>query len=98
MMIQDKAFYDIEAANSAQIADRAPVTFPTFMYDSLIMQYGLYNIAIKVLMQLVNALKLMDHNSPWGYSVAQTLGLALPRLRNDEVQIMLYSHTFFKLV
>lgn len=49
-IIQDKVYADLEASHSVLIMERCPVSFPTFMYDSMIMQYGIMNIAIKVLM------------------------------------------------
>ena len=40
-VMQDKVYFDLELGN-APLAERQPVSFPTFMYDSLLMQYGLY--------------------------------------------------------
>jgi len=40
-VMQDKVYFDLELEN-APLAERQPVSFPTFMYDSLLMQYGLY--------------------------------------------------------
>lgn len=55
--MQDKVYADLEAFQSTSIIDRCPVSFPTFLYDTMIMQYGMMSISIKVLMQLVNGLK-----------------------------------------
>lgn len=46
------------------------------MYDSLLMQYGLYSIAIKVMMQLVNGLKNVDVIQPYAYNLKSVLGLS----------------------
>jgi hypothetical protein len=35
-IMQDKVYHDLENENGP-IAERMPVTFPTFMYDSLLM-------------------------------------------------------------
>lgn len=83
--MRDKVYFDIESSNKEQVADRAPVTFPTFMYDSMIMQYGLFSVSIKVLMQLANGLKTVNSSTPFGYMLAQVCGLAKPRLRSDEI-------------
>ena len=96
-LIQDKVYFDLEI-QSGPVQERKPVSFATFMFDSMLMQYGLYNIAIKILMQMVNGLKVMTSNTPFGYLIAQVCGLALPKLRQDEVQITLRCHTFFKIV
>ena len=55
-LMQDKVYLDLENMNGP-IQDRLPVSFPTFMYDTLLMQYGLINLSIKILMQLINGLK-----------------------------------------
>jgi hypothetical protein len=82
-IIQDKVYADLEASHSGVVMERCPVSFPTFMYDSMIMQYGIMNIAIKVLMQLVNGLKTIDPQERWGYFVAQSMGLLQPPMTTD---------------
>jgi len=47
--MQDKVYFDLEN-QSGPVADRLSAPFSNFMYDSLIVHYGLYSIAIKVLM------------------------------------------------
>lgn len=47
-MMQDKVFYDLEQS-ALPISERTVQTFPQFLHDSTIMQYGLYSISIKVL-------------------------------------------------
>lgn len=61
------------------------------------MHYGLYSIAMKVLMQLVNGLRSVDSTTPWGFMIAQSCGLVKPPLRADEIKILLRGHTFFKV-
>lgn len=46
--MQSKVFVELEM-EVGPIHGRASVYFPIFMYDSIIMQYGLINIAIKIL-------------------------------------------------
>jgi hypothetical protein len=54
--MQDKVYSDLDNwANP--IGERTPVSFETFMYDSMIMRFGLYSISVKVMMQLVNGLQ-----------------------------------------
>lgn len=96
-IMQDKVYYDLEN-ESGSIAERQPVSFPTFMYDSLLMQYGLYQISIKILMQLSNGIKLVKDVQPFGFLLKQVLGLSEKSLRSDEVQTIIRCHTFFKLV
>ena len=95
-MMTDMVFSDIEQQN-LPISDRDFTSFPQFLYDNAIMQYGFQSIAIKVLMQLVNGLKKMTVDVPYGNRLAQTLGLSGTKLREDEINVILYSHTFFKL-
>ena len=73
--MQDKVYYDLELENSS-ISERTPVSFPTFMYDSLLMHYGLYQISIKVLMQLSNGIKLINNDQAFGYMLRQMLGFS----------------------
>jgi hypothetical protein len=96
-VMQDKVYYDLELEN-ASLSERQPVSFPTFMYDSLLMQYGLYQISIKVLMQLSNGLQQINEDQQFGYLLRQMLGFSDKQLRVDEVQIIVRCHTFFKLV
>lgn len=44
--MQDKTYKDIEV-DAAPIEKRKAKNFPSFMFDSLIMTYGLKNIAVK---------------------------------------------------
>lgn len=80
------------------MATRSAIPFPTFMYDSMIMQYGLQQIAIKVLCQLTNGLKQEQEQNQFAHMMYRLLGLALPPMRLDEIAIVVRAHTFFKLV
>ena len=68
-IFQDKVYFDLEIF-STHVTDRVSVSFSSFMYDNVIMQYGLYSISIKVLMQLVNSLQTMNSNTPYGYMIS----------------------------
>lgn len=65
-MMQDKVYFDLENEGKS-IQERQPVSFPTFMYDSMLMQYGLYKISVKMLMQLTNGLTTEHLNQPFGF-------------------------------
>jgi hypothetical protein len=51
--ISDKVYFDLDNW-AGPISDRTPISFETFMYDSMIMENGPYSTCIKVLMKLVN--------------------------------------------
>ena len=70
--------------------------FHTFMYDCMIMRYGLQSIAIKTLIQLTNGLNF-EKKSPFAHTLSNMIGMAVPPFRLDEVQIVLRSHLFFKM-
>ena len=49
-------------------------------------------------MQLTNGLKENQKGNPFAHLMNRLLGLALPPMRLDEIQIVIRAHTFFKLV
>lgn len=49
VLMQEKVYFDLDNWGGP-VSERMPISFATFMYDSLLMQYGLYNISIKVMM------------------------------------------------
>lgn len=55
LIICEKVYTDIELSRGP-VDQRLPDPFPNFMYDQVLVQYGLYSVSIKVLMQLVNGL------------------------------------------
>jgi hypothetical protein len=69
----------------------------TFVYDKLIMQYGVIATTVKILIKLVNGLKSMTNDYPYGYMLAQVCGLALPYYRLDETEVILRCITYFRL-
>ena len=72
--------------------------FHTFMYDVMIMKFGLQSIAIKSLIQMTNGLSLESKKNPFAHTLANMLGMAVPPFRLDEIQIVLRCHMFFKMV
>jgi hypothetical protein len=96
-MMQDKTYRDIDN-DAGPLEKRKPSQFPTFMFDTMIMSYGLKTIAVKVLVQLTNGIKEGIDNNPFGKLISRMLGLANPPLRADEISIVIRAHTFFKLV
>ena len=68
------------------------------MFESMIMSYGLQNIAVKMCIQLTNGLKETTNDYPYGRLLTRMLGMTNPPLRLDEVRIVIRAHTFFKLV
>ena len=68
------------------------------MYDVMIMKFGLQSIAIKTLIQLTNGLNFESKANPYAHSLSNMLGMAVPPYRLDEIQIVLRSHMFFKMV
>ena len=68
------------------------------MYDVMIMKFGLQSIAIKTLIQMTNGLNFELKNSPFAHTLSNMIGMAVPPYRLDEIQIVLRSHLFFKMV
>ena len=61
------------------------------------MQNGVITTTVKILIKLVNGLKSMTSDYPYGYMLAQICGLALPYYRLDESEVILRSVAFFRL-
>ena len=95
--MQEKVWVDIEQEGS-DIVNRQAVPFHTFMYDMMIMKFGLQSIAIKTLIQLVNGLNFEMKANPYAHTMSNMIGMASPPYRLDEIQIVLRSHMFFKMV
>ena len=53
--MQDKVWIDLEN-ESGPVQNRQPVPFHSFLYDAMIMRFGLQSIAIKTLIQMSNGL------------------------------------------
>lgn len=56
-VMQEKVWIDLES-ESGPLEDRSAVPFHTFMYDVMIMKFGLQSIAIKTLIQMTNGLTI----------------------------------------
>lgn len=54
-IMQDKAYRDIEN-ETGNLNRRMGASFPSFMYDSMLMTYGLQNISVKMIVQMANGL------------------------------------------
>lgn len=96
-LIQDRVYMDLETA-TGPVSERVIVPFANFLYDQVLMNFGLVSLAIRTLMQMVNGLKTFSSKTPFGYHQAQICGLAQPVLRYDEIEIALRCHVFFKMV
>ena len=96
-VMQEKVWADIEQ-ESGDITSRLPVPFPSFMFDVMLMKYGLPSIAIKTLIQMTNGLSFEKKSNPYAHALSNMLGLAEPAYQKDEIQIVLRSHMFFKMV
>ena len=96
-VMQEKVWIDIET-ESGGIENRSAVPFHTFMYDVMIMKFGLQSIAIKTLIQMTNGLNYEMKSNPFAHTLSNMIGMAVPPYRLDEIQIVLRSHMFFKMV
>ena len=96
-VMQEKVWIDIEQ-EADSIENRSAVPFHTFMYDVMIMKFGLQSIAIKTLIQMTNGLNYEMKQNPFAHSLSNMIGMAAPPYRLDEIQIVLRSHMFFKMV
>ena len=56
-VMQEKVWIDLES-ESGPLESRSAVPFHTFMYDVMIMKFGLQSIAIKTLIQMTNGLNM----------------------------------------
>jgi hypothetical protein len=95
LSMEDKVKSDIENEN-LELDQRKLPTFSKFLYDNILMQYGLKTIAIKNIVQLCNGIKAI--NSPYSNYMMRMIGLVGPQLRKDEINIILRCHSFFKEV
>ncbi|CDW83377.1 UNKNOWN [Stylonychia lemnae] len=89
-----KADLDIEKLT---FEERDYQIFSVYLYDSLLMQYGLKTIANKNIIQMNNGLKLFT-GTPFGSLIMRILGLQEPFMLKDQVSIVVRSHLFFKEV
>lgn len=96
-VMQEKVWIDLES-ESGPLEHRSAVPFHTFMYDFMIMRFGLQSIAIKTLIQMTNGLTIEQKINPWAHTLSNMIGMASPPYRLDEIQIVLRTHLFFKMV
>ena len=68
VIISEKVYNDIESAKD-QIDNRLPDPFPNAIYDQMLLQYGIYTVSIKKLMQMVNGLQLIEPHESYGHSL-----------------------------
>lgn len=92
--MEDKVKYDLDIENQ-EFSVRKPLSFANFIYDQLMMQYGLKALAIKSIVHMNNGLKNCE-DSPYGSYLSRSVGLALPPLRRDEIAVIQRCHFFFK--
>lgn len=95
-VMQEKVWVDLESEGST-LENRSAVPFHTFMYDVMIMKFGLQSIAIKTLIQMTNGLNFEQKSNPFAHTMSNMLGMAVPPYRLDEIQIVLRSHLLFKM-
>ena len=96
-VMQEKVWIDLES-EAGPLESRAAIPFHTFMYDVMIMKFGLQSIAIKTLIQLTNGLTFEMKTCPFAHTLSNMIGMAVPPYRLDEIQIVLRSHLFFIMV
>jgi hypothetical protein len=65
-IICDKVYQDFDNA-SGPLPERQFIHFSQFIYDSMLMKFGLLNLMVKTLMQLVNGLKNLDNSLAFGF-------------------------------
>ena len=80
----DKVWNDLDQ-EKGPLDQRVPGAFHTFMFDAMIMSYGLQTIAIKVLMQMSNGINAVKANARWAFLLNRMLGLGPPLMRKDEI-------------
>ena len=83
-VMQEKVWLDLE--NEAdELEKRSAVPFHSFMYDVMIMRFGLQSIAIKTLIQLTNGLDMEKKTKPFAHTLSNMIGMAVPPYRLDEI-------------
>eukprot|EP00347_Sterkiella_histriomuscorum_P001583 403371470 len=94
LTVEDKVKTDID--NLAQDQDpKKQQTFAAFLYDSILMQYGLKTIAVKNVVQLCNGLK-MNQQQKYAAYLGRLIGVISPQLEKDQNEVILKSLVFFK--
>ena len=83
-IMQEKVIQDLENEDGP-ISTRTAAPFHQFLYDSMIMRFGLQSIAIKTLIQMSNGLKEVQGRMLFAHLLNKMLGLGVPPLRLDEI-------------
>ena len=83
-IMQDKVWVDLEN-EAGPVQNRRPIPFHTFIYDSMIMKFGLQSIAIKTLIQMSNGLNAAQNKCLYAHLMNKMLGMGIPPLRLDEI-------------
>ena len=83
-VMQEKVWIDIEQ-EAGEIESRSALPFHQFMYDVMIMRYGLQSIAIKTLILMTNGLNIEMKTQPFAHALSNMIGMAVPPYRLDEI-------------
>lgn len=54
----------------------------------MLVQYGIYTVSIKKLMQMVNGIQLIGPDESYGYTLQRMCGLVAPPIAKDETWII----------
>ena len=83
-IMQEKVIQDLENEDGP-ISTRTAAPFHQFLYDHMIMRFGLQSLAIKTLIQMSNGLKEVQGRMLFAHLLNKMLGLGVPPLRLDEI-------------
>ncbi|CDW83979.1 UNKNOWN [Stylonychia lemnae] len=81
--MEEKVKSDLENISS-DIDHKKAQTFASFLYDSILMQYGLKTIAVKNVIQLCNGLKVQQSQAYANY-LGRIIGILPPSLDRDQI-------------
>ena len=97
--MDDKVRVDSETEKNASSLDQVQ-TFPSFLYDQILMQYGLKSIAVKNILQLANGIKNSQTTGLGEYAVVfgRMLGITQPAFEKDQTAFVVKTFYFFKEV
>ena len=98
-LMSEKVKIDITCTKDLDVLKRKPLTFPQFVYDRSLEQYGLYTKSAKVIVQMCQGLATtesqIDQKINYSNILMRMVGMTVPPYRNDEASVVIKSHQFF---
>lgn len=96
-IMSKKVALDILSAKGSDVLTRKPQHFPDFVYEQSLIAFGQQTRCNQNLVMMVNGLNQFEESNAYAKILNRLLGMTMPPLRNDEIQVVLKSHQFFTL-